>query len=269
MATRRDSRRVSTARTTRPLPSDALAARLAPAGFDLVRALDARHYDDVVAPEYRLPRAGERDARLAAVIGSSRAFWEPFLAWLRHDPSRLDRPDPIDRYTVEVVTAALEALDVAHEVRFSFDPPPRRVAMQRLADVAGLAALTPAMLCVHPTYGPWVALRAAVVFDVAPPDDLPDATPLACHDCAARCTPALERAQRAVTERAARSAAEVERGGGDPVAPDWLLWLAVRDACPLGREHRYPDAYLQYVYTKDRDVLRAALAEPPPTATPR
>jgi methylmalonic aciduria homocystinuria type C protein len=259
---------MSTARTTVPSPSAVLAARLAPAGLDLVRALDARRYDAAVAPEFRLPRPGGREARLAVVIGSSRAFWEPFLAWLRGQPSVLEHPDPIDRYTVQVVTAALAEIGVAHEARFSFEPPPRRVAMQRLADVAGLAALTPAMLCVHPTFGPWIALRAAVVFDVAPPDDLPPAPPLACHDCATRCTPALERAQQAVAARANGSAAEIERSGGDPVAPDWTLWLAVRDACPLGREHRYPDPYLRYVYTKDRGVLRAALAEPVPAASP-
>lgn len=241
---------------------ETLGTRLAASGLDLVRALDARRYDAAVAPEYRLPRpGGGHDARLAMVVGSSGAFWPPFLAWLVADPARLDASDPIDRYTVAAVHAALDDVTVAHEVRFSFEPPPRRVAMQRLADVAGLAALTPSMLCVHPTFGPWIALRAAVVFDVAPPDGAGAAPPSACHDCAERCAPALARAVAATTARAGRPAAACERAGDDPVAPDWALWLAVRDACPVGREHRYPDAYLRYVYTKDRDVLRAALRD--------
>jgi methylmalonic aciduria homocystinuria type C protein len=133
--------------------------------------------------------------------------------------------------------------------------------MQRLADVAGLAALTPSMLCVHPAFGPWIALRAAVVFDVAPPDDPGAAPPTACHDCAERCAPALARAVAAATARTGRAPAARERDANDPVAPDWTLWLAVRDACPVGREHRYPDAYLRYVYTKDRGVLRAAVRD--------
>lgn len=236
------------------------AAHLAASGLDLVHALDARRYDAAVAAEYRLPRPGGRDARLAVLIGSSRAFWEPFLAWLRADPTRLDQPDPIDRYVVGVVTSALAPVDVPYELRFSFEAPPRRVAMQRLADVSGLAALTPAMLCVHPTFGPWIALRAAVVFDVAPPAQTTTGAPLACHDCAERCAPALARALATTAGRGAGTAAEVEQRGGDPVAPDWQLWLTVRDACPHGREHRYPEAYLRYVYTKDRAVLRGALA---------
>lgn len=249
-----------------PRPDDAdlvlaaLSSRLTPAGFDLVQGLDARDYDAAVAAEYRLPRPGERDARLAVVIGSSRAFWPPLLDWLRADPARLDQPDPIDRYVVQVVTAALASIDVPHDVRFSFEAPPRRVAMQRLADVAGLAALTPAMLCVHPTFGPWIALRAAVVFDVAPPERSLAGAILRCHDCAERCTPALEHALAATAARGAGTARDVERRGGDPVSTDWRLWLAVRDACPLGREHRYPEPYLRYVYTKDRGVLRDAVA---------
>ncbi len=172
-----------------------IAARLAPAGLDLVRGLDARWYDTAVAAEYRLPQPGGRGARLAVVVGSSRAFWEPFVAWLGADRSRLDATDPIDRYAVEAVRGALAEVSVAHEARFSFEAPPRRVAMQRLADVAGLASLTPAMLCVHPTFGPWIALRAAVVFDVAPPPGPRPAMPLACHDCAAGSMRACSRSQ--------------------------------------------------------------------------
>lgn len=230
-----------------------LARRLRPAGIDLVQPLAARWYDDAVAPEYRLPRPAGRSDALAIVLGNSGALWTPFRAWLAAEPSRLDDPDPIDRYVTGAITAALAEVGVAHEVRFSYEPPPRRVAMQRLAHVAGLAALTPAMLCIHPTFGPWIALRAAVVLDVAAPDGSPPAPPVACDGCALHCEPALARAQAA--------SAEV-RAGEDPVADHWRLWLAVRDACPLGREHRYPEPLLEYVYTKDRSVLRAAVAHP-------
>jgi hypothetical protein len=33
-------------------------------------------------------------------------------------------------------------------------------------------------------------------------------------------------------------------------------WIAVRDACPVGREGRYSDAQLEYHYTKARGLLR-------------
>lgn len=226
-----------------------ISAKLADAGLDLVQPLNAAWYDAAVAPEYRLPAPGGRSDRLALAVASSRAFWEPFVARLRAEPARLDRPDPIDDYVADVVRAALDDLPVEHAVRFSFDPPPRRVAMQRLADVSGLAPLTAAMLCVHPVYGPWIALRAAIVLDLpGPPGRAPIPAAPACT-CSELCAPALARAQAA-------SAAVID---GDPVAPTWPLWLAVRDACPVGREHRYPDDLIQYVYTKDRTILRRAL----------
>jgi len=230
-----------------------VAARLAAAGLDLVQPLNASWYDAVVAPEYRLPAPGGRSDRLALVVASSRAFWDPFRACLRAEPERLDRSDPIDDYVADVVHAALAGLPVAHEVRFSFEPPPRRVAMQRLADVSGLAPLTPAMLCIHPVYGPWIALRAAIVLDlpgVAGPAPVP-APPACVRACHESCMPALARAQAASAPDAA----------ADPVAPRWDLWVAVRDACPVGREHRYPEPLLRYVYTKDREILRNAISD--------
>jgi hypothetical protein len=36
---------------------------------------------------------------------------------------------------------------------------------------------------------------------------------------------------------------------------DWRAWLAVRDACPIGRDYRYDDDQLRYHYTKDRAAL--------------
>lgn len=230
---------------------DALARAVRPAGIDLVQPLNAAWYDAAVPAGYRLPDIGRRDA-LAVVLASTAAFWPPLLAHLRAAPHVLDEPDPIDRYVAAAVGAAVASLPVRAEVRFAHEAPPRRVAMQRLAHVSGLAALTPAMLCVHPVYGPWIALRAAVVLDADGPPGPAPATAPPCDDCAARCAPALARAQAA-------SAGDVP---GDPVAGRWRLWLAVREACPVGRAHRYPEPLLRYVYTKDRAVLRAALLGP-------
>jgi methylmalonic aciduria homocystinuria type C protein len=227
----------------------ALARRLLPGGIDLVRPLRAGWYDAVVGEEYRLPDVGRGDA-LAVVLASTRAFWAPFVRHLRTTPGFVEQAHPIEAYVTGVVQDALADLPVRHQVRFSHEPPPRRVAMQRLAHVAGLAALTPSMLCVHPTYGPWIGLRAAVVLDAPGPSGEPPVTPAPCADCAERCEPALVHAQALAT---------TSGDGGDPVAGNWRAWLAVRDACPVGREHRYPDAMIRYVYTKDRGVLRGLL----------
>lgn len=224
-----------------------IAARCRASGIDLAQTLNGAWYDAAVPPEYRLPDVG-RPGPLALLLASTRAFWRPFVAALRAEPARLEHEHPLDRWVEDVVRGALAGVNVRHAVRFAHDPPPRRVAMQRLAQVSGLAWLAPGMLCVHPTYGPWIGLRAVVVLDLEGPTGAPPAITPTCEDCAHRCAPALERAQRLAAEAPPN----------DPVPPLWREWLAVRDACPVGREHRYPEDMVRYVYTKNRDVLRAA-----------
>lgn len=241
-----------------------IAERLRPAGIDLVQPLNAAWYDAAVAAEYRLPSVG-RPQPLAIVLASTAAFWAPFLARLCAEPARLDDADPVDRYTEQEVRRALAGVALRHEVRFSSDPPPRRVAMQRLAHVSGLAAISPGMLCVHPVFGPWIALRGVVVLDADGPDGHPPAPPPVCGDCTDLCKAAFDRAL-AVNSAAPAGDPSAQRGPArDPVVVNSTLWLAVRDACPIGREHRYPDELIRYLYTKDRAVLRDAVR----TATAR
>ncbi|MEW6270552.1 MAG: hypothetical protein AB1689_14790, partial [Thermodesulfobacteriota bacterium] len=169
-----------------------LVERCRAAGIDLAQPLDGAWYDDLVPSEYRLPDVG-RTRPLALLLASTRALWRPFVERLRAEPGRIDEEHPLDRWVEDVVRDALAGLDVRHEVRFAHEPPPRRVAMQRLAQVAGLAWLAPSMLCVHPVYGPWIGLRAVVVLDADGPPGPPPAPRVPCDGCADRCAPALER----------------------------------------------------------------------------
>ena len=212
-----------------------IAARCAEGGIDLCATCASADYDAAVPAEYRLPDVGRARA-LVVVLGNTRALWPH----VRDAVARGDR-DPVDDYVARVIRGAVaEALAPLTprprvEIRFAPEPPPRRVAMQRLAHVAGLAWLAPSHMCVHPTFGPWLALRAAVVIDVeGPPARLPIAAPC---DCATGCQPALD---RAIAAGPPRDQAELR--------DRWRLWLAVRDACPVGREHRYEDDQIRYHY---------------------
>ena len=95
-----------------------------------------------------------------------------------------------------------------------------------------------------------LAAWSTAVAAVGVPGPTEDPRPLRdpCPDCRGSCGEALERALAAAAHPDARS-----------VSRDESLWLAVRDACPLGREHRYSDEQIRYGYTKDRSIL-AALA---------
>lgn len=210
-----------------------IGARCTAHGIDLHAVTAVGRYNDLVDEPFHLPGAPDR---AVMVLGNSRAMWPHVERFVRRFPHLAD---PVDAHVVRTVLAAVDGSSVpVIDVRFSHEAPPRRVAIQRLADVAGLAWLAPSHLCVHPEHGPWIALRAAVVLDAPAPPSTP-AEPTC--DCSTGCLPALE---------AALAAGEPTTG--DELRDHWLLWLAMRDACPRGREHRYGDEQIRYHYIGER-----------------
>jgi cyanocobalamin reductase (cyanide-eliminating) / alkylcobalamin dealkylase len=206
-----------------------IATRCTAHGLDLHAAATVGAYNALVDEPFHLPGA---DDRAVVVVGNTRAMWTHVERFVHRYPHLAD---PVDAHVMRVVLAAVNGLPVdVIDVRFSHEPPPRRVAIQRLADVAGLAWLAPSHLCVDPEHGPWIALRAAVVLDAVGPASQP-ASPTC--DCSTGCMPALERALAAG-----------EPTNGDELRDHWLLWLAMRDACPLGHAHRYGDEQIRYHY---------------------
>jgi len=215
---------------------DELRTRLAPLGFDLVAPLQVGWYNAQVEQAYRLPDFG-RSTSLAVIIANTRALWPRFLTAMVEQPARLRVDDPLDTYTSEEIAGVIADLEIAADVRFAYEDPPRRIAIQRLAHAAGLAYLSPTHLCIHETYGPWIGLRAGVTFNVPGPETPVElASPCS---CANNCKQALESAV---------------------VGSDWRDWLRVRESCPVGQEHRFCDEQIEYHYSKDRRLLRRAVA---------
>lgn len=165
------------------------------------------------------------------LVGNTRALWAPFLAARRADASIAASNDPLQRYAEQVIGSAAAARDASvYYSHTRYDG--AYLPFQRIAVAAGLAALAPTHLLVHPTYGPWFALRAMLLCTGEPPRASAPVAPA----CEATCGSCLVRFEIALAA----------------TGPDaWRAWLAVRDACPVGREHRYGDDQLAYHYTKD------------------
>jgi methylmalonic aciduria homocystinuria type C protein len=213
---------------------DEVARRCAERGIDLAAVTAAGAYDELVDAPFRLDAPADATV---LVVGNTRAMW-PHLERFVHEHGPM--ADPVDTYVTTVVReATVDVADVI-DIRFSHEPPPRRLAIQRLADRAGLAWLSPSHLCVHPIYGPWIALRAAIVLERGlERRPIPAAAPVCA--CEAGCLPKLREA----------IAAGEPTGNAEMVA-NWEAWLAMRDACPVGREHRYTDEQIRYHYLGER-----------------
>jgi methylmalonic aciduria homocystinuria type C protein len=230
---------------------DQLRPTCAEAGFDLVQPLQVGWYNDLVTGTLKLEDFGSA-SHLAIVVGNTRALWPRFLRALRRQPELLAAPHPLQSYTEQSISHAVSLLGLPVSVRWSHTGGTGLVAMQRLAQAAGLAYLAESQLSVHPTYGPWIALRAALSCAVPGPSGPAPELRHPCGGCGTRCRPAFERALQAS-----------QGSAGVSVEPTWRLWLACRDACPTGREHRYDEAQILYHYLKDRNQLRQACAALP------
>jgi methylmalonic aciduria homocystinuria type C protein len=184
-------------------------------------------------------------------VGNTRALWPRFLDALRTDSALREHEDPLDTYVETVVNDACAGLSPQWHCSWAHGS--RWLAIQRLAQRAGLAYLSPGHLSVHPIFGPWIALRAVIVVDVDGPSGAAPAMATPCEQCSTQCEPAFARA-------AGPLIAPVNQ---EAVTPHWRLWVAARDACPVGREHRYDDTQIGYHYTKERAFLQRALAEFP------
>lgn len=211
------------------------------AGLDLAQPFSLATFHAASEPEHHLPCFGREDA-LAIVVGNTRALWPRFLEALRRERELLALPHPLDHYVVRSLTDALAGVPLRHEIHWAHHREPA-IAIQRIAHAASLAELGPAHLCVHPEHGPWLALRAVVVFDVDAVEmgissDGGAPSPSHCRGCAAPCVAALERAL-----------------AGTPSATGANPWLGVRDACPVGRASRYDDDQIRYHYDKDASLL--------------
>ena len=156
----------------------------------------------------------------------------------------------LDRHVERALREATEAAGVPTDIVFAHQAGEHGfVPMQQIAAAAGLGRLAPSHLLVHHALGPWLALRAVLVFDVdATVRDVVPAPP-AC-DCSRGCQVALVHAQQA---------------RGDDA---WRAWLAVRDACPLGADARYGDDQIAFHYAGvDTLLRRASLRERGPVST--
>ncbi len=194
---------------------EALRGELARAGLNVQAVADGRAWSEL------LP-----GCRSVVVFGSGGGLlWERFLDWLGEDPRRLTEQDhPLDHF-VEQLVSGLDPAPVGRRWVFAaagFEP---RVGFQELARQANLAWDSRLFLLLHPSFGPWLGLRAACLTTQALPIS-PSLGPLC----------ALHRARTA----------------------DCRDGCLSRQACPVGSEHRYTD--LELLYHSNVAAGRPALA---------
>ncbi len=185
-----------------------------------------------------------QEGAVANLFGSTRAMWDIFTESAEFDDGLAD---PLDRFTKRIV---LDAIGISGEQANAIFPFGETVyPFQRFAKRAAGLQSSPLGILMHPRYGLWHALRAAVVFTGG--DLVCD--PLEkmihpCDECVAKpclsACPVTAFSVDGFDVAACRSWIDSTSSSGfDSTGPDCMAdGCAARNACPVGQEYRYkPD----------------------------
>lgn len=152
-------------------------------------------------------------------------------------------PDPIDRRSEKVLTAL--ANDLGARALFPFGGPPHHPFQRWACRADPELAVSPLGILIHPDFGLWHALRGALLFArrLALPE--PGHRPSPCASCATKpclsACPVGAFTPVGYDVRACRSCLATLSG-----QPCMIQGCLARNACPVGRDHRYPTAQIQH-----------------------
>jgi len=222
---------------------------LAPIGLNLIGTTTAAAYE-TLAPSYYHVSPLLPQTKTIVVIGNGGGdFWLGFRTYCDAHPHYLaEREHPLDDYTsmsIETtITPHLRAANVTYRYLYPFRFWTEPVSFMHLARAARIAGPSILGVVIHPRYGPWLALRAAVLIDEEfslPPQAL-DFDP--CPTCQ----------ERTCMQSCPATAITPETGWNIPrcvkhrlqVSSDCVDYCRARYDCVYGREYRYPLDELQY-----------------------
>lgn len=191
----------------------------------------------------------------ALLFGSNALMWDIFT----DSPEHSDGQDnPMDRFTRRVVTQAVSEIAPSGTAIFPFGTPV--YPFQRFAKRAAGLQSSPIGILMHPRFGLWHALRAAVVFSnadqvVSPPHKLNHP----CDDCVGKpCLTACPvdafssagfavKSCRSYLESTSGTKLMASSSSGDSTLPDCNSdGCHARNACPVGTQWRYSQAQLRF-----------------------
>lgn len=226
-----------------------IRAALAPHGLNLIGTATIAAYEALVPLQYHVAPLLPQAKTLVVIGHGGGEFWIRFRTACEARPGYLqEREHPLDDYTVETIETALApclqrsgaVYRYLYPFRFWTEP----VSFMHLARAAGLAGPSILGVVIHPEYGPWLALRAALLIDqtLYTPPAAPGFDP--CPTCR----------ERSCMAACPATAVSPEKGWDIPTCvqhrlrspSDCTNHCHARYDCIYGRAHRYPPDELQY-----------------------
>lgn len=153
-------------------------------GLNLIATVPVTRYDAHAAEPYQARRIRPSARTIIVIANGGRAFWTAFLEHCATHPGWRDRLHPLDDFTRYIVEQRLMPLVSGAQPVYPFVGDGPTLNFMQLGISAGLAGPSLLGVVINPTYGPWIAFRAALLIDA----DLNSATPESFDPCP-RCAP--------------------------------------------------------------------------------
>ena len=238
---------------------------LSESGFNIFLKIKASDYDGSVGPD-RKAGAIMTDAKSIILVGfGGNSFWKILSEYLDRNPGfREKHTDLIDTYTILNMARAGETLGAAgirYTLAYPFGENALALDFAALGRIGGAGVGSLLGILIHPVFGTWMSLRAAIITDAELAEyDGPLEGFDPCPSCDKPCI-------------AACPAHTVSESGWDwRACMEWRLdtdvcseRCASRVACPWGSRERYSPGQMAYHHSFVLKSVRAWFAKHPGT----
>lgn len=212
----------------------------AQSGLNLCGLVDAERFDRCQPPDWRVRRLLPECGTVVVLGSGGRQFWQQLVA--RHGCRLAPGQNPLQEHTLRCAEKVLGRLDgQLRPARLVLPEDRESLNFVQLAEAAGFGIVSPVThVLLHPKFGNWVSLRAALLLPGHPFGALDDAsvssTWAPCSNCPRPCVSACPAGVRDGVGGADHQRCVAHRQDGD-----CEVSCGVRRACPVGREHRYSE----------------------------
>lgn len=225
-----------------------LEARALANGLDLVGVVDAHRFDSGQRPEKRCSRLLPGCGTVVVLAYGGRGFWRAASSCGSGDPLRRHTENAVDELLQLVATAGLR-------VRAATPRCNTELSFCCLGEAAGFGTVSPVIhQLLHPDFGPWVSMRAALLIEGQPFGAIADASIAEkfqpCAGCPRPCIAACPAGVHdGVGESLHRICHGHRREGGCDGG------CSVRRACPIGADLRCDSEEERHRHAEDLRVL--------------
>ena len=216
---------------------DLVQERAAQSGLNLFGMVDASRFDSCQPCDRRSTTLLAKCGTIVVLATGGRSFWLEYARLGRQLPERVDN-ETVEELAISGAQSVRDCLQELGVRSRLLDPRRAGLNFGQLAEAAGIGIVSPVSgLLLHPEYGPWVRVRAALLVEGRPFGEVADQSIAdrfrPCCTCDRPCVSACPSSVHDGFGNTDRAACAGHRHGGGCSSG-----CESRAACPLGTEHR-------------------------------